>query len=132
MSPFSQKRFLLVEKDESSRQVLKGYLSSLGCNDFYEAKTIGEAIELINTWDIDCILSEWNMPGATGFSLLKLIKLQERFKNVVFILMSGIEGQENRRIQSAVKYRVDGFLLKPFEAQKLSDLLQKIYSRVTT
>ena len=58
----------------------------------------------------DAILLDIIMPGMNGFEVLKIIKSDQRYKNVAIIIFSNL-GQENE-IEEGKKLGADDFLVK--------------------
>lgn len=66
----------------------------------------------------DIVISDVDMPGMTGFELLK--KFKAKFTDKIFILMSGKTGNADRAEHSGA----DAFLGKPFAITDLFSIVQ--------
>ena len=122
MSAIDQK-FLIIGCDLELRHRIRSCLEARGHRQIYEADRVRDALDVLNSETVDCIISEWDLPIANGFSLLKLLRGQERFKDLIYILMSEVDAQHQEKIVRAANQKVDGFLLKPFDLQTLEKLL---------
>jgi DNA-binding NtrC family response regulator len=85
-SHFSTSTVALVEDDESLRNLLAFRLRSLGY-DVRTAACVDDAIVLLESTRVDCVLSDHSMPGATGLDLLAYVS--HRRPQIAFTLMSG-------------------------------------------
>ncbi len=115
--------FLIIDRDTEIRRQISEYLESCGHRQIYEASRVREALEVLNREPVTCIIAEWNLPKATGYSLLKLVRAQTRYKALVFLLMSEADLQHQEKILRAASQKVDGFMLKPFTLKTLERLL---------
>ena len=69
----------------------------------------------------DFIISESLMPSMTGFRIARLLKFDERYKNIPFILLSDNDLASSKNIFASSG--ADKILKKPF---KFSELLESI------
>lgn len=117
-------KLLLVEDDEDLKFILEDMLLSKG----YEviAVTNGiEALEKLNGFSPDLIISDLIMPQMDGFTLLKRVRNSPGTGAIPFIVMTAYtSNQEARRVR---ELGADDLLTKPFAAD---DLLTLIRSRL--
>lgn len=69
----SQMRILCVEDEPQALVQLKLSLESF-CKELYCAKDGKEALEIIDTKDIDVVITDIRMPYVDGLELLEIIK----------------------------------------------------------
>lgn len=69
--------------------------------------------------DIILIMSDINMPGMTGFELLKAVK--DRFPDLKVYMVSAYGDAAN--MAKATSLGADGFITKPVDFQQLKDKL---------
>lgn len=63
------------------------------------------------------------MPGTSGYSVLKEIKENEKFKHIIVILFTVKSFNED--IQKGKKLGADGYLTKPFSGKELLKYVQE-------
>lgn len=91
-----------------------------------EADTAAGALEILEAgceadrWP-DIVLSDYYMLGLSGLDLLRSLRLDERFVDVPFILMSSDHSSE--RIAEAMEAGADEYLIKPFDNEALTSKL---------
>lgn len=86
-----------------------------------------EALEVLkstNPLDIILIMSDINMPGMTGFELLKIVK--EEFPNLKVFMVSAYGDKEN--IAKALEIGADDFVPKPVDFPSLKE---KLFTELT-
>ena len=66
---------------------------------------------------IDLVLTDYNLEGMSGFSLLKQIKASSQLSNIPVVILSG-EGQSENRIKCLQAGAAD-FVNKPFNPLEL-------------
>ncbi|VAX21348.1 hypothetical protein MNBD_NITROSPINAE03-1149 [hydrothermal vent metagenome] len=115
---------LVVDDAPNMRRTLKGMLRSIGVSEVVEAVDGENAWELLNTVNIDFIISDWHMPKLPGLELLRRVRDKPSLRNIPFLIVSG-EASETR-IAQAAETEVDGCLLKPFMARTLEEKIKYI------
>lgn len=118
-------RTILVVDDESSQRIiLVGYLKQKGY-EVLEAESAEEAIEVVKSNVIDIVLTDFKMPGKSGFDLLREVKKINPETSVVIITAFGT-------IEDAVKAMKVGaydYLTKPIDLDELDLLVKRIVER---
>jgi two-component system response regulator YesN len=85
-----------------------------------------EAYEKIKLDPPDIVISDIRMPGMDGLQLAA--KVSEEFPQIKLILLSGFS--EFQYAQSAMKYGVKHYLLKPCNETKISEALQELVTEL--
>ena len=86
-------RILLVDDDCVDREISEYYLKKLG--DEFELVTCGsslEALECLRNENLDCVVSDLQMPEMNGLELLT--RLRTRGETIPFIILSGQNEKE--------------------------------------
>jgi PAS domain S-box-containing protein len=113
----SQGTVLIVDDSEPVRSALATLLRSRGYG-VWETASAAEAIVQLERRgsEIDCVLTDLNMPGMGGDELVKIV--QDRWPGITPVLMSGYASQVE---PGSTDYLT---LDKPFSVDELSRLLQ--------
>jgi len=126
----NEKRILLVDDDEDSREVMKDFLTGI-LNFRVESYSNGEdAFTAFNESSFDLVLADIKMPKLNGIDLLKKIRSEEKGKNCPVILMTAF-ADVNTAIE-AIKYNATDYLLKPLDINNLFELINKLLSTETS
>ncbi len=120
----TKKSILIVEDQLALAQTLRRALSlpQLGG---YQVKSCGSgeaALELLNEFSFDLVISDLELPGMNGFELLEHLRQTHPETGRVLITAFGslwVEEQAHRL--------ADAYLLKPFEMPDLIEAIQHIF-----
>jgi len=120
----SKLRALVVDDNESARDVMSGYLRNFSIsNDI--AKDAAEALDLAEANRYDLILTDWRMPGTDGIQLIKTLRANPAMADTRVVLVTGYGGDQERN--DASDAGADGFLNKPIRPSTLLDTLQSLF-----
>ena len=121
-------KVLFVDDDPSWGKLLDGLLQSVDETIVVQSvNDVQEAREYVEEMDIDCVVSDYKMPGETGIELLE--KLRERQTSLPFILLTA-KGDESVA-SKAIAAGVDDYLTKNIAADRPELLANRIRNTVT-
>jgi two-component system chemotaxis response regulator CheY len=88
--------------------------------EFLEAGDGEEALNVIHEHysNIALILLDLNMPGINGFELLKIIKSDDRFKNIPVMMVT--TESEKLSIIKAIQAGANHYVVKPFSMEEIT------------
>jgi len=113
-------RILVVDDDESLRELLRMHLSSAG----YEVSTAADAIVagyLVLRSPPDLIVSDVSMPHMDGFEFVAALKADKSLPSIPVIFLTSVEEGDHRgKSLGAV-----GYISKPVRADHLLALVAK-------
>jgi len=124
---------IVVDDMGPMRRTVSLTLQSLGFTDLYEAKNGREAFEKILAFadipgkQIEIGFVDWNMRPVTGLDLLKMIRQDKRTRDMVFVMITAEQLQDN--VIAALQAGVDDYIIKPFTPkvvkEKINNLVRK-------
>jgi CheY-like chemotaxis protein len=116
------RRVLIVDDDAMFREMLADTLQH---NSIIPTAVEGgqEALRELEHGEVDAIIADIRMPGMDGLTLTARIKKEHPEIPVILITAFFADEQLDARTREVA---ADGFLQKPFEAQKIIDLLNRI------
>ncbi|HPD33118.1 MAG TPA: response regulator [Bacteroidota bacterium] len=117
-------KFLIVDDSPTMRRIVINSLRASGWNDFNEASDGEEALNILESDEIDFVITDWNMPNINGLELTKAIRRHPKF-NEMPILMVTTRGLKDDIIE-ALKARVNNYVVKPFTPQILKEKIESI------
>lgn len=98
----------------------------LGFQIVADADNGASALEKIEQYRPDMVITDIRMPGMDGISLIK--EARQKRIDAEFIIISGFSDFEYAR--SAIEYDAFGYLLKPLDKDELLDILWKVKDRI--
>ena len=112
---------LLVDDDAMVREVLIEYLASFGFQNVKALSDPQKALKYINDIKnpVGLIISDWEMPGITGLTLLKAVRNHPKRKRTAFIMITSQRSMERFKITQAAQLKVSSYVIKPFRAEAL-------------
>ena len=114
-------RVLLVDDDKRQLAVLQGILADRGM-ETRQATDGRDALEKLNTFTPDVIVTDLVMPGMDGFELLQLLK--ERGDITPAIVLTGY-GSMDKALRVVHELGAFWFLEKPVEPQAFEILIER-------
>jgi len=109
-------KVLFIDDCPQLRLVLNEVLNAEGY-DVKVASNAGEALDTLERFTPDAIISDIMMPQADGYSLQRVISEDARWCHIPFIFLSALSSPEDVRAGKAVG--CDDYLTKPFNTEDL-------------
>ena len=115
---------LIVDDDRTFVEELKSALqwNRLRITEVYTAFSVREAIAFLSKTKADIVLCDIEMPGGNGLQLLKWIR--ENHASMECIVLSSYA--EFSYAQSALRFDVCDYLLKPIKAKELEETISRV------
>lgn len=121
-------KVLIVDDQQSMRGLLRYGLQQLGIRQVTEAKDGGEALQALLTTKFDLVISDWNMDGMDGLTLLKTIRANPLIKKTPFIMSTGQKDQE--KVREAIQAGVNNYIVKPFNVETLKKKMEAVIGKI--
>jgi signal transduction histidine kinase len=121
----SMKRVLVIDDDESYRQMVSSILKQSGFA-VLDANNGNQGIELAQTHALDLVICDVMMENLDGFGVLDRLRMDPATSTMPFIFMTGLTDKESMR--KGMTLGADDFLVKPFTGEVL---LSAVEARLT-
>jgi len=125
MSKASKARVLIVDDSRTSRRVLRNILETGGFEVSGEACDGEQAIDLYDAQRPDLVTLDITMPVLDGIETLKRLKGLDPGAKVVMVSSAG----QVPKVMECFKFGASEFLSKPYEADKIVSVLQKVAAK---
>ena len=116
-------RILIVDDSSMMRAMIKRVvkLTKVPVEEILEAGDGAQALTLLESHDVQLLLTDINMPVMSGADLLRHVAADDRWRRLTRVIIS-TDGSEARREQAA-ELSVRCYLQKPFSPEVLRDVL---------
>jgi two-component system, chemotaxis family, chemotaxis protein CheY len=120
--------FLVVDDDAQVRAIVVEFLQSFGFINVVEAKDGVSAIKILQerSQKFDVIISDWEMPGADGLTLLKAVRKNPVRRGTRFIMLTSQRSMERYKVTQAARWKADAYILKPFRGEILREKIFQV------
>ena len=121
-------RILVVDDFSTMRRIIRNLLRDLGFDNSEEADDGATALPLLKSGRFDFLITDWNMPIMEGIDLVRTIRADGHLRELPILMVTA----EARRelIVAAAQAGVNGYIVKPFNAQTLEQKIAKIFERL--
>ena len=117
------KQILIVDDSESIREVLAYSLENAG----YQVLVAFDGMDALKYFDgrtIDLLLTDYHMPNLNGLELIVKVRQIENYKFIPILVLT--TENQTEMIREARDSGATGWLLKPFNTEKLLQTLRKV------
>jgi len=121
-------RVLIADDMNTMRKLIIRALKEMGITEVAEFPDGALAWQALSSTasQFDLVISDWNMPNATGIDFLKRVRADGRLKQIPFILLTA--ESEASQVQEAVKAGVSGYIVKPFTPANLREKIESTFA----
>ncbi|BBB59159.1 response regulator [Undibacterium sp. KW1] len=119
-------KILLIDDNDVTREVLRVILRSEGYHVVGEATDGGSGLELALKLKPDLILLDIVMPKISGTEILP--RIRELLPETRVLMVTANKDQDT--ITEVVKTGIHGYILKPFNAQKIIDTVEAVVAKI--
>lgn len=106
-----KERILIVDDVEVNRMILEQIIGNMGVQPLL-AENGEQALELAEKWHPQLILSDISMPGMDGYELCRVLKKQEKTKDIPIIFISAYDNPQD--IIEGLTLGGEDYITKPF------------------
>lgn len=108
---------VLIVEDEKDTQFILDKLLSKNNYEVITANNGKEALEVLKKFVPKVILADWTMPVIDGLELCNILKADESYKLIYYIILTARTSLKDR--VTGLDIGADDFLVKPIENQEL-------------
>ena len=118
---------LVVDDYRTMVRIVRNLLQQLGFDNVDDASDGASALAKLRERTFGLVISDWMMEPMSGLELLEQIRADPKLRALPFIMITA----ENRkdRVARAEQAGADGFIVKPFNAEALSDRIAAVMGR---
>lgn len=125
--PISEAKILIVDDLPSARKILTKLIKNCGIDSVLQAMNGTQALSVLQSEEIDIVISDWHMPEMDGLELMANMKEKENLQNIPFLMItSSVEEDE---VKEALIAGVSDYICKPFTLGVLKEKLNRYFSQ---
>jgi two-component system chemotaxis response regulator CheY len=117
---------LIVDDNDMIRETLRVILRSEGYSVIGEAMDGDHAVEMAEKLKPDLILLDVLMPKVSGIEALRNIRLVMPHVKILMVTAN----KDHDTVVEAVKIGISGYIVKPFNAKKVLDVMATVAQQV--
>lgn len=117
------KTILAVDDSGSLRQMLAFSLKAAGYG-VIEAVDGEDGLEKARKQTVDLVLTDQNMPGMDGLSLIKALRGMKNYQSVPILMLTTESGEDMKAMGKAAG--ANGWMVKPFDPARLTEVIRKL------
>ena len=120
-------KVLIVDDTRSMTRILRRLLEKIGYDDVDEAADGREALAKIHTDDFDLVLCDVRMAPLNGIEVVRQVRADPELHDLPMVMVTS----ETRRewIKAAKDAGADGYLIKPFDGERLMQAMDHALER---
>ncbi len=111
------KNKILVVEDEKDTLFILNKLLSKNDYEVFTATNGQEGLETLNNIIPEVIIADWTMPVMDGLEFCNIVKKNEKYKSIYFIILTARASLKDR--VTGLDVGADDFLVKPVQNQEL-------------
>lgn len=115
-------RILIVDDSRTSRKILRGILEDFGHEVIAEAVNGEDGVEKFKETKPDITTMDITMPVMDGLEALKQIRNYQKDAKIIMVTAAG----QKTKMIDAVRYGAAEFLAKPYDAEQVIELINKL------
>lgn len=129
LTPYSNKRVLILDDMPEMRSSLRSQVGSLGCENIAVSSNVKDALDQFRAGSFDVILCDYYLSGGTdGQQFLEFLRTRNIIgRGVLFVMVTAEKGYES--VVTAAECLPDDYLLKPFTADTLKMRLERLLDK---
>lgn len=119
-------KILIVDDSSTMRKIVMRTLRQAGfdSDDVLEAGDGREGLERLDEGGVELIFSDVNMPNMNGLDFVKALRERDDSKETPVVMVTTEGGDE--AMTGAMELGANGYVVKPFTADKLKEVLDRI------
>jgi DNA-binding response OmpR family regulator len=119
----AKKKILVVDDSQDMRAILSMRLKVNGYN-VIAAEDGQDGIDKARADAPDLIILDLMLPKIDGYEVCRILKFDDKYKNIPIIILSALDQQEDR--EKAIGSGADSFFIKPFDLELLLNKIQSL------
>lgn len=112
---------LVVEDNANMKKLLCVMLRSLGVTNIHQAESGKEALEILGSFDVDILITDWEMKPVNGLELTRELRTGPSSSNPYLSIIMVTGKTEKEHVVEARDAGINYLLTKPVSVKSLAD-----------
>ena len=119
-------KILIVDDSSTMRKIVMRTLRQAGYDgaEIVEAGDGREALGKLDQASVDLIFSDVNMPNMNGLDFVKAVRGRDDVAETPMVMVTTEGGEDT--MKEAMSLGANGYVVKPFTADKLKEVLDRV------
>lgn len=117
-------KILLVDDSLSIRRIIGKYLAKKGFTHVLSAGNGSEALKILDSTQVDVIVSDLHMPVMDGMTFLEQVKANARTRGIRFVMLT-VEATQ-KIMNKALSMGINSYIVKPVTEKIFMDELERV------
>lgn len=117
-------KVIMTVDDSTSIRQMVGFTLKRAGYDVMEAVDGKDALDKLDSANMDMMITDLNMPNMDGIELIKQVRSRPRFKFIPIVMLT-TESQEDKK-QAGKVAGATGWIVKPFKPDQLLGVIKKV------
>jgi CheY-like chemotaxis protein len=128
-SGYGALEILIVDDIANTRQILRAILRHMGFARVTEAGGTTEALTLIKEIGPDLVFTDWDMPGASGLDLIRIVRSHPESPDPTLPIILLTAHGDRQYVKAGRDAGATDFLVKPLAPARIRDRILDVVSR---
>lgn len=128
-SGYGALEILVVDDIANTRQILRAILRHMGFARVTEAGGTTEALALIKEIGPDLVFTDWDMPGASGLDLIRIVRSHPESPDPTLPIVLLTAHGDRQYVKAGRDAGATDFLVKPLAPARIRDRILDVVSR---
>jgi two-component system, chemotaxis family, chemotaxis protein CheY len=124
----SQLHIMVIDDMSVSRGLIEQALDWAGLKNVQYEADGGRAFNRLSASPVHLVLSDYNMPGMDGITLLEALRSNRSTQRIGFILITG--KADRQLLERGQRAGMNNFLLKPFDKESLLRCIESVTGKL--
>lgn len=117
-------KIMVVDDMSTSRGLITQALDWIGIRQYTTCNDGASALKTLSASPVHLVISDYNMPGMDGLSLLEGLRRNKSTQKIGFILVSG--KMDATTVERGKKLAMNNYIEKPFTQEGLKACIERV------
>jgi two-component system chemotaxis response regulator CheY len=117
---------IVVHNNQNILEIIKTALNDAGYDNVVLSLNVNDAFSKMKETNFDLVMANYNMEYISGLYFLKMIRGDDKFKTIKFIMM--FVDLNRDLFMNSIEEGADAFIHKPYDSERLKKVIDSIFA----